>query len=313
MSPLIVSIGEPLIEFNQTRPGQAGETRGYLRGFGGDSSNMIVAAARSGARTAYVTRLGDDEYGRLFLELWRAEGVDASGVGIDPLAPTGAYYVSHGPQGHAFRYERAGSAASRLRPQDLPRELIAGADFVHASGISLAISPSAAESVQSAYAAARAAGAMISFDANLRPALWPIERARPMIAAAAGAADYFFLSIEEAMPLSGLRSDADGESVLDWAHRLGARTVFLKLGAAGAWVSNGGRREHIAGMRVAAVDATGAGDCFCGAALARLAAGDDVFAAARYANAAAALATTGFGAVDPLPRAAAVAEILASA
>jgi 2-dehydro-3-deoxygluconokinase len=203
---------------------------------------MIVAAARSGARTAYVTRLGDDEYGRLFLELWRAEGVDASGVGIDPLAPTGAYYVSHGPQGHAFRYERAGSAASRLRPQDLPRELIAGADFVHASGISLAISPSAAESVQSAYAAARAAGAMISFDANLRPALWPIERARPMIAAAAGAADYFFLSIEEAMPLSGLRSDADGESVLDWAHRLGARTVFLKLGAAGAWVSNGGRR-----------------------------------------------------------------------
>ncbi len=306
--PLIVSIGEPLIEFNQTRPG----TPGYLRGYGGDSSNMIVAAARSGARTAYVTQLGADEYGRLFLELWRAEGVDISGVGIDPQAPTGAYFVSHGPRGHAFRYERAGSAASRMRPQDLPRELIAGADFVHASGISLAISPTAAESVQSACAAARAAGAMLSFDANLRLALWPIERARPMIAAAAGAADYFFLSIEEAAPLSGLAGDADSDAILDWAHRLGARTVFLKLGAAGAWVSNGSRRERIAGIRVASVDATGAGDCFCGAALARLAAGDDVFAAARYANAAAALATTGFGAVEPLPRAAAVRELLAS-
>jgi 2-dehydro-3-deoxygluconokinase len=309
MPSLIVSIGEPLIEFNHTRPGAPG----YLRGYGGDSSNMIVAAARSGARTAYVTRLGDDEYGRLFLELWRAEGVDVSGVAIDPQAPTGAYYVSHGPQGHAFRYERAGSAASRMRPQDLPHGLIAAADFVHASGISMAISPSAAETVQSAYAAARAAGAMLSFDANLRLTLWPIERARPMIVAAAGAADYFFLSNEEAPPLSGLARDADSNAVLDWAHRLGARTVFLKLGAAGAWVSNGSRREHIAGMRVAAIDATGAGDCFCGAALARLAAGDDVFAAARYANAAAALSTTGFGAVEPLPHAAAVTEILASA
>jgi 2-dehydro-3-deoxygluconokinase len=308
MPPPIISIGEPLLEFNHVRGGAE-----PLQGYGGDSSNMIVAAARSGARSAYVTRVGDDEYGRLFLALWRAEGVDVSGVAIARDAPTGSYEVRHGPQGHSFSYRRAGSAASRMTPADLPPALMREAAFVHASGISLAISSTAAATVQAAHAAARAAGAMVSFDANLRLALWPIERARPMIAAAAGGADYFFLSVEEAPPLSGLPADAGGNAVLDWALRLGARTVFLKLGAAGAWVANAARREHVAGIRVAAVDATGAGDCFAGAALARLAAGDDVFAAARYANAAAALATTGYGAVDPLPRAAAVRALLASA
>ena len=73
---------------------------------------MIIAAARSGARTAYVTRVGDDEFGRLFLDLWKGEGVDTSGVIVDREAPTGAYFVTHGAQGHVFSYLRAGSAAS---------------------------------------------------------------------------------------------------------------------------------------------------------------------------------------------------------
>src|SRR5687768_3183801 len=133
---MIVSIGEPMVEFNQTRSGE----KTYLQGFGGDSSNMIIAAARSGARAAYVTRVGDDEFGRMFLALWKKEGVDTSGVIIDREAPTGAYFVTHGPQGHAFSYLRAHSAASRLRPGDLPD--LTKATFVHASGISLAISQS---------------------------------------------------------------------------------------------------------------------------------------------------------------------------
>jgi 2-dehydro-3-deoxygluconokinase len=77
-------------------------------------------------------------------------------------------------------------------------------------------------------------------------------------------------------------------------------------------VSNGDRRETVAGHDVPDVDATGAGDCFDGAFAARIVAGDDPFAAARYANAAAALATTGFGAVAPLPRDADVRALLAS-
>jgi 2-dehydro-3-deoxygluconokinase len=288
---MIVSIGEPMVEFNQ-----AGEKQ-FLQGFGGDSSNMIIAAARSGARTAYVTRIGDDEFGRLFLELWQREGVDASGVIVDREAPTAAYFVTHGPRGHVFSYLRAGSAASRLRPADLPD--LKRAAVVHASGISMAISATATDTVLAAFAAARAAGAKISFDSNLRLKLWPLARARALIGAAAGMADYFFPSLEDARALSGVES---AEENLDWAHRLGAKTVFLKLGAEGVLVSDGAKRHRITGLEVKSVDATGAGDCFCGAALARLAAGDSIWEAARYANAAAALATTGFGAVDPLPR-----------
>lgn len=284
---MIVSIGEPMVEFNQT-----GE-KTFFQGFGGDSSNMIIAAARSGARTAYVTRVGDDEFGRMLLALWKREGVDTSAVIVDREAPTGAYFVTHGPRGHDFSYLRSGSAASRIRPDDLPD--LSKASVVHASGISMAISQSACDTVLAAFSRART----ISFDSNLRLKLWPLARARAMIGAAAAMSDYFFPSIEDARQLSEAQSIDEN---LAWAHGLGAKTVFLKLGPDGVVVSDRTRSERITGIRVKALDATGAGDCFCGAALARLEAGDSIWEAARYANAAAALATTGFGAVDPLPR-----------
>jgi 2-dehydro-3-deoxygluconokinase len=302
----LLAVGEPMIEFNQTRPG---EPR-YLQGYGGDTSNMIIAAARSGARAGYVTRVGDDEFGRMFLALWRAEGVDTRGVATDPAAHTGVYFVSHGPQGHAFSYLRAGSAASRLRPQDLPVELLREARFVHASGISMAISANAADAVLAAFDAARSAGGKLSFDTNLRLKLWPLARARALIGTAAASADYLFTSRDDARALGGLEAP---DAQLDWAHRLGAKNVLLMCGAEGAIASDGAKRERIAGVKVEAVDATGAGDCFCGATLARLAAGDTLFAAASYGNAAAALKTTGYGAVAPLPRPEAVQRLLAGA
>lgn len=293
---MIVALGEPLVEFNETTPGT------YLQGFGGDSSNAIISAARTGAHAAYVTRVGDDEFGRLFLQLWKREGVDTSGVIVDREAPTGAYFVTHGERGHVFSYLRSGSAASRIQPADLPD--LTKATIVHASGISMAISASACDTVLAAFDKARG---RVSFDSNLRLRLWPLARARAMIAAAASMADYFFPSLEDARQLSGAQSV---EENLAWAHSVGAETVFLKLGADGVLVSDGRKREHIRGLKINAVDATGAGDCFCGAALARLAAGDSIWQAARYANAAAALATTGYGAVEPIPRPNAVANVL---
>ncbi|MBV8033198.1 MAG: sugar kinase [Betaproteobacteria bacterium] len=299
----IVSIGEPMIEFNQTRPAETA----YLQGFGGDTSNAAIAAARQGAKVAYVTRLGDDDFARLFLALWREEGVDASGVALDRSAFTAVYFVRHGPNGHTFHYLRAGSAASRMRPQELPMDVIRDARIVHASGISMAISPSAFRSVITSYKEARTVQAKLSFDSNLRLKLWPIEEARAAMAQAIALADYFFPSLEDAQALSGA---SDPQAILDWAHGLGAKNVFLKLGADGVIVSDGASRKTVPGLKMKSVDATGAGDCFCGAALARLAAGDSPLEAARYANAAAALKTTGFGAVAPLPRPEAVRKVL---
>jgi 2-dehydro-3-deoxygluconokinase len=302
----VVALGEPMIEFNQTRAGEPN----YLQGYGGDTSNMIIAAARQGARAAYVTRLGDDAFGRMFLDLWRAESVDISGVAVDAAAHTGVYFVTHAASGHEFSYLRAGSAASRMRPQDLPLDLVRSSRYLQASGISMAISDSASDSVLAAFDAARAAGVSVAMDSNLRLKLWPLARARALITAAAAMADYFFPSVEDARALSGLEN---ADAIVDWAHRLGAKAVLLKLGPEGVIVSDGAKRERVPGYKVRAVDATGAGDCFCGACLARLAAGDNLWDAARYANAAAALSTTGFGAVAPLPKPEAVRKLLAAA
>jgi 2-dehydro-3-deoxygluconokinase len=300
----IVAIGEAMVEFNQTR--EAGG-RTYLQGFGGDTSNALIAAVRQGARGAYVTKLGDDEFGRMCLDLWRGEGIDTSGVGIDSAAPTGIYFVRHGPQGHAFSYMRAGSAASRMQPADVPEALVRQARYLHASGISQAISASATDTVFHAIRVARAAGVRVAYDPNLRLKLWTLERASAVIAATIPLADYFLPSIDDVRAIAGLDDPA---AILDWCHRAGAGSVVLKLGKEGAWVSTAEGRTRIAPFVVEAIDATGAGDCFDGSFLARLAAGDDVVAAARYANAAAALTTTGYGAVAPLPTAHAVRRLL---
>jgi 2-dehydro-3-deoxygluconokinase len=295
----LVALGEPLFELNQTR----GANGAYAQGFGGDTSNCAIAAARLGARVAYVTRLGDDAFGRMFLDLWRREGVDASGVGIDADAPTGLYFVAHGAKGHEFTYRRAGSAASRMRPAHLPLPLIRAARVLHVSGISQAISAGACDACFAAIDAARAAGVQVSYDTNLRLQLWPLPRARAIIRASLALASWALPSLDDAKLLFE-REDPD--EILDACHAAGAPLVVLRCGAAGCVVSDGRRRERIAGHRVQAIDATGAGDCFDGAFAARLIAGDDPIEAARYANAAAALATTGYGAVAPLPVHAAV-------
>ena len=299
----IVSLGEPLYEFSQI-PGESGR---YLQGFGGDTMNCAIAAARQGAKAGYITRLGDDEFGRQFLQLWLAEGLDISGVGIDPQAHTAVYFISHGADGHVFSYLRKGSAASRIRPANLPLDLIRDATFFHTSGISQAISDTACDTVFAAMEAARGAGVRIAYDSNLRLRLWPLARARAVIRATIALADYFLLSMEDAEALCGER---DADAILDWCHEAGAKVVALKLGAAGVVGSDSKRREKIAGHAVNCVDATGAGDCFAGALLARMAVGDDFWEGLRYANAAAALATTGFGAVAPLPRPDAVRRLL---
>jgi 2-dehydro-3-deoxygluconokinase len=299
----ILAVGEPMLEFNQI----PGEEERYLQGFGGDTSNFCVAAARQGAKVGYVTRLGRDAFGEQFLELWRRERIDIRGVGFDPNAHTGIYFVTHTGAGHVFTYFRSGSAASRLRPQDLTPGLIEATRYLHVSGISQAISNSACDTVFSAIERARSGGAKVSYDPNLRLKLWPLARARAIIEATVPFADYFLPSLEDARTLTGLD---DPEAVADYFLTRGAKAIALKQGADGALVASHKERTRMKGHAVAVVDATGAGDCFDGALIARLCAGDTFVEAARYANAAAALTTTGFGAVAPIPRPDAIHSIL---
>lgn len=301
----IVALGEAMIEFNEAR---AGDSRTWLQGFGGDTSNMAIAAARLGARSAYVTRVGNDDFGRRLVALWNGEGVSTEGVAVDEDAPTGVYFVSHGPEGHAFSYLRSGSAASRMTPASLPLAMLRATRVLHLSAISQAISASACDACFAAIDAARAGGAQVCYDTNLRLKLWPLARARAIIVETLRMADWALPGLDDAKLLF---DHDDPAQIIDACHALGPAIVVVKLGREGCVVSDAVRRERIDGVRVAALDATGAGDCFDGAFAARMVAGDDCFAAARYANAAAALATTGYGAVAPLPRTADVERLAA--
>jgi 2-dehydro-3-deoxygluconokinase len=295
----VVCLGEAMVEFNQSRD----EPTCYTAGFGGDTSNCAIAAARIGARSGYITQLGDDVFGQQLMALWRDEHVDSGGVRVLPDAETGVYFVTHGSKGHAFTYRRAHSAASRMRADDAQfqpcLQQAARAGTLHVSGISQAISASARDTVFAAIELARKAGARVSYDVNFRPRLWSVETARPVIERTAALCDIFLPSIDEVELLAGIRTP---QEALQWAHGLGAPIVLLKLGAEGCWVSQrGATPTQLPPHRVEPVDATGAGDCFAGCLLARLAVGDDLVSAARAANVAAALSTLGIGAVAPLP------------
>lgn len=301
----ILSLGEPLLEFNQLT--EAGRQL-YLPGFGGDTSNVAVAAARQGARVGYCTRIGNDTFGDMFMDLWAAEGIDTSQVARDGSAPTGIYFVTHSEAGHAFSYFRAGSAASLMQPEELSKQAIAGVKVLHLSGISQAISDSACDTAFEAIQVAREHGVKVSYDTNLRLKLWPRARAKAIIMATVAHCDICMPSWDDANALTGL---SDHDAIIDAFLERGAGSVALKLGADGVVVADASARHRIAGHEVASVDATGAGDTFDGALLAELVAGVALPEAAVYANAAAALSTQGHGAVGPIPRRAAVEAFLA--
>ncbi|MCA7082217.1 sugar kinase [Cupriavidus sp. DB3] len=304
MSIDILAFGEALVEFNQ----QPDAPERYLQGFGGDTSNFCIAAARQGAQTGFISAVGADSFGERLLALWTQERVDTRHVRTDPRAPTGVYFVSHDNHGHRFDYLRAGSAASCYSHDDLPQQAIAEARYLHLSGISLAISNTACDAGLAAMELARKAGVKVSLDTNLRLRLWSLARARGIMREALGMTDICLPSWDDVTVLTGLD---DRDAIVDHLLGCGVKLVALKLGEEGAYVATTDARALVPAYPVQPLDATGAGDCFGGSFVARLAAGDDPFDAARYANVAAALSTTGYGAVAPIPSAETVLARLA--
>lgn len=301
MTPDILCLGEPLLEFNQQPDGN------YLPGHGGDTSNAAIAAARQGAKVGYVTHIGADTFGNSFMDLWATEGVDTSTVKQVLGAHTGIYFVTHGTEGHEFSYFRAGSASSLMRPDDLPVAALQTTKILHVSGISQAISDSAADSVFEAIRLVKQAGGRVSYDTNLRLKLWPIERARAVIHAAMKQCNIALPGLQDAIHLAGLEDPAE---IVRFYLDLGPEVVALTLGSKGTLVATQDEQRLVPTHKIQAVDATAAGDTFDGAFLCRIVKGDTPFEAARYANAAAALATLGYGAVAPMPYKGAVKSFL---
>jgi 2-dehydro-3-deoxygluconokinase len=303
----ILSLGEPLWEMNAipTEPNK------YTLGLGGDTLNFCVAAARQGATVQYITRVGSDPFGEQIRTLCLCERIDISRIEFDEHTNTGGYFIHHDNGKHSFSYARSGSAATKLAPGDIDPSAVAQAQFVHSSGITQAISQSARAAVQTLFREARTVGVSTVFDPNVRTRLWTLSEAREATAEILPLTDYFFPSYDDAVALSG---SEDHETIFRWAHSAGASVVVLKLGSEGVKISQGSGADPIAmaSFPVDAVDATGAGDCFAGALVARLVYGEALVDAVRYANAAAALTTTKYGAIAAIPDRDAVKQYLLS-
>jgi 2-dehydro-3-deoxygluconokinase len=192
-------------------------------------------------------------------------------------------------------------------PEDVPVKAIGEARMLYLSGISQGISNTACDATLAAMDVARRHGVKIAYDTNYRPRLWPPARAAAVMRGAMAAVDYALPGIDDVKILTGLTNP---DAMLDYFLRLGPGVVVLKMGEAGAYLATPEARVRIPPLPVQTVDATGAGDTFGGAFLARILAGDSPEPAARYAAIAAALKCTGYGAVAPIPSPARIAAAM---
>jgi 2-dehydro-3-deoxygluconokinase len=293
----IAAIGEGLLEVGispQLTDGQLD------RGYGGDAANVAVMAARLGARAVLITRLGNDAAGRLLLGFWESVDVDTSAVEVSAREPTGLYVNERLPDGaHRFSYHRAGSAASELGPASLDDVPIEQLDALHFSGITLAISKSAAATADLAVERARAAGVPVAFSVNYRAALEPDHE---RLVEAARAADIVFVSDDDGESLFGTR---DREQVFKAVAPRGREVILTRGGEPACVVTSAGTVE-VAPPRIEVVDTVGAGDALTGAYLASRLAGSDPREALQKGVAAASLSCRRTGCSRGYPSAAEV-------
>ncbi|MFD6493014.1 ribokinase [Streptomyces sp. NPDC059944] len=261
---------------------------------GGKGANQAVAAARLGARTALLARVGDDGHGRLLLDAQRAAGVDTVGVLVGG-APTGVALITVDPSGDNSIVVSPG-ANGRLAPEDVRA---AGSLFAASRVVSAQLEIPLETVVE----------VVRSLAAGSRLVLNP-SPPRPLPAEVLAACDPLIVNEHEARVIAG---DDLGDSPEDWATALlalGPRSVVITLGAAGALVAErAGARVRVPSVRVAAVDTTGAGDAFTAALAWRLGRGEPLQEAAGYAARVGAAAVTRAGAQESFPTAEEVAAL----
>jgi 2-dehydro-3-deoxygluconokinase len=292
--PDLVTLGETMIVLNAARTGPLRYAESFNRSLGGAESNVAAGLVRQGYSAGWVSRLGDDEWGRYIAATLRGEGVDLSHVSLDPDAPTGLYVKERPAAGDPrVTYYRRGSAASRLSPADLDEGYIASARILHVTGITPALSPSCREAVFAAVAIARRAGVTVSFDPNMRRKLWSAGEARAVFRELAAQADILLPGRDEAELMTGLSDPVLAARALMEL----APLVVTKLGPEGCLVGT----ERVDGFPLAPVDTVGAGDAFAAAFLAGRLDGLPPETSARRACAAGALVTQVVGDWEGMP------------
>ncbi|MFI8346598.1 ribokinase [Streptomyces sp. NPDC085596] len=291
---VVGSANADLVVGVERRPG-AGET--VLGGDlavhpGGKGANQAVAAARLGARTALLARVGDDGHGRLLLDSLRSAGVDTAAV-LTGGAPTGVALITVDPSGDNSIVVSPGANA-RLTEGDV-RAGVLGAARVVSAQLEIPL--------ETVSAVVRGLPEGTRFVLNPSPP-------RPLPAEVLAACDPLVVNEHEARVLLG--DGESGDDPAEWARRLlalGPRSVVVTLGARGALVCDASGSRAVPSVAVAAVDTTGAGDAFTAALAWRLGAGAELAEAAAFAARVGAAAVTRRGAQESYPTAAEVAAL----
>ena len=301
----ITTIGEVLIDLTQTGRNEQGVPL-FAANPGGAPANVAVAAARLGAKTAFIGKTGRDGFGEYLTAVLAENGVDVTGMRTDE-APTTMAVVTLSREGErSFRFVRG--ADSNLSPDEVDTRLVERTKILHFGSVSLTAGLARSATIFAARYA-RQHGVLVSYDPNYRASLWKHEReAAQWMRIPLPLVDVMKLSDEELPLLTGTDDPEEGTRLLE---KEGVGLVLLTLGSRGAFYRWQGGTGLVPGVAVKVADTNGAGDTFLGAVLSRLAArGDspleglardeleDILA---FANRAAALTCSRSGAIPAMP------------
>lgn len=313
----VVCLGELLVDFVPGQPGTSvRDAVTFTKAAGGAPANVAAAVARLGGRSTFIGRVGADPFGEWLRAELAATGTDTSHLITDREAATTLAFVSLATDADRdFMFYRDATADTRLQPQDIPDAVFEEAAVLHTCSVSLSVEPSRTATMY-AIQSARELGVTVSFDVNWREPLWPDPKAAlPVIREALAQADIIKLSQEELALVTGRSGTTAAQALLDGPTRL----VILSRGADGLALINQRGTLEVPGIRVSPIDTTGAGDALAGAFLHALAADprlpdtdSSLLAAARRANALAALSTTRPGAMPSYPTATELDSFMAS-
>lgn len=258
--PDVVTLGETMVSLRTGTPLRLGGTLRMT--MAGAESNVAIGLSRLGHTVRWGGRVGNDEVGEYVLRTLRAESVLVDTVAVDPERATGLMLAERRINDVSrVSYYRSDSAGSALSPADADACLAVAPRLLHVTGITPALSSSAAEAVIEAVRLARAAGALVCVDVNYRAKLWSIDAARNTLSALARSADIVIASDDELALIVEDIETRDGEAAAELA-TCGVRTLVIKRGAEGASAYTDGQVVHAPAVPVTVQDTIGAGDAF---------------------------------------------------
>ncbi|KAK6162422.1 hypothetical protein DH2020_002263 [Rehmannia glutinosa] len=263
---LVVCFGELLIDFVPTVSGiSLAEAPGFQKAPGGAPANVAVAIARLGGSSAFIGKVGDDEFGRMLADILKQNKVENCGMRFDANARTALAFVTlRGDGEREFMFFRHPSADMLLTEEELDKDLINKARIFHYGSISLIEEPCRSTHL-AAMDVARKSGCILSYDPNLRLPLWPSEQAaRQGIMSIWNQADVIKISEEEITFLTGGDDPYDDNVVLEKLYHKNLKLLIVTEGADGCRYYTKAFHGKVHGIKVQQVDTTGAGDAFVG-------------------------------------------------